>query len=206
MIPDIFPDDAAVRFALEVCRIPKNLAAAMMGVATSTVVNRANKEDWLVDDRYPRNCPYTNFDKVEKREDGSWGFVRTRGRALAGDPLAEPEQLSDEEMIENVRKSWRKILGDTVVLVAAGKLGMVQMRLLDRLDGAMRSFEKLVRLTGVERGEIYGAPPGGAKLSADELSDMLNKMAGRIDELAQEQYQNMVGGKLRHAKGDRSGA
>ena len=84
--------------------------------------------------------------KAERLEDGNWAFVETAARAL----VEEPDPLSDDEMIENIRKSWRKILGDTLDLVAAGKLGLVQKRALDRLDGAMKSFEKLVKLTGAD--------------------------------------------------------
>ncbi len=194
---DALPDAEALKFAQQELMVPDNLAAALSGVAVSTVMNHRNKGNWEIGGNLADDDPRKMSVKVFKGDDGVWAFVDEPDKTPEPEPAAyEP---SEEEFIGSVRKSWRNILADTAALVASGKLGLVQKRSLDRLDLAMKSFEKLVRLTGIDVSQFSGGQGAETKLSEDELRDVLNKIGGRIDELAQQRLKELVAGKVRSA-------
>ena len=61
MVRNALPDTGAVRFAQKYYGLPDNLTAAIAGVATSTVMNHANKGGWSVGDSLPHRRSALTF-------------------------------------------------------------------------------------------------------------------------------------------------
>jgi hypothetical protein len=117
----------------------------------------------------------------------------------AADELAVNVQDSDATVPHSPSASiedqldllWSQIQSQMLELLTHGIAIPRQQRAFDKLDFSMRQYGKLRRERTEEAHHARPAEP-----DAEELADILNKIDRRIDELAEDRFKKLAGGKL----------
>jgi hypothetical protein len=86
---------------------------------------------------------------------------------------------------------WSQIQSQMLELLTYGIAAPFQQRAFDKLDFSMKQYGKLRRERAEETQHARPAEP-----DAEELAAILNKIDRRIDELAEDRFKKLAGGKL----------
>lgn len=99
--------------------------------------------------------------------------------------------VEPQEMADKLTRLWALIEQRLFELLTAGTVSLAQKRGYEKLELAMRQYEKLRRLRSEDQ---QNAPP--AEPDADELAAILDKIDRRIDELANERFKKLADGQF----------
>jgi hypothetical protein len=104
-------------------------------------------------------------------------------------PVPHSASVSAEDQLDLL---WSQLRSQMLELLTHGIAAPFQQRAFDKLDYSMKQYGKLRR----ERAEDSSRNTAQAEPDAEELAAILNKMDRRIDELAEDRFKKLAGGKL----------
>jgi hypothetical protein len=176
---------AAARIAQTDWGVPDLLLAAVSGVALETVVARRSKG------RYERGANMTPDDPALKKDvelvDGELVVIQPPLEERAPDesdfiglPAAELRKLNQNLILKTQR--------EIAVLLGSGAVMELGQRHIGRIEQMIKSSDKLWKMID-ERTESEPS-------ETDEMAAILKRMEDRINDLAEERYQQLVAERL----------
>ena len=190
----------AIKCVQQVFAVPDELVAGISGFASSTVKNQRLKHGWAIGGQMRADDPRRGKASLSLNADGSWTH-QWLDTDLAPDEAQPAMQPRAGETLDGlIARKWIELQDDMIQLIGCGRLSEVERARYEKLEKAMRNYERLRAL----RNERESAEIGAGSDEA-QIAETLTKIDRRIDELARLRVAELAGGELyRDGNGERS--